>query len=146
MDEILIFGGIAAALYFFTKGVSLNNLKYIATASSIDISNPLRPVITIQVTVQNPTSGSLTLQSLAGYFSVNGSQAGNISYFTQTVILPNSQTIIPLQLSVNDLDLITIIMNYLNGTSSDVLTISVNATVNVNNVPAPLVLSFTPIA
>lgn len=145
MEELLIFGGIAAALYYFTKGVSLNSLKYIATASSIDVSNPLRPVITLSVTVQNPTSGSLTLDSLAGYFSINGSQTGNVSYFVQTEILPNSQTVIPLQLSVSDISLAADIVNYLNGNGS-AITILINATANVNNIPAPITLSFTPVS
>jgi len=145
MDEVLLLGAGAVLLYFVTKGVSLNSLKYIITSSSIDVSNPLRPVITLQVTVQNPTSGSLTFYSLAGYFSINGTQTGNISYFATTIIQPNSQTVIPLQLSVSDLSLASDIVNYLSG-GGGALTVSIVATVNVNNVPAPLTLSFTPVS
>ena len=125
-------------------GAVVSNLKFVENGMNLDVSNPLRVVINLSVLVQNPTSGSVTLQSLAGYFFVNGSQAGNVSYFTPTVIGPNNQTQITLQLSVNDISLVTILMNYANSQNGNI-NVEVKATANINNAPIPIDLSFSPL-
>lgn len=142
----LVLAGIAVLGFFLLeKSAVLNNLRFIASAATIDLSNPLRPYINLSVIIQNPTSGSVTLQSLAGNFFINGQQAGNLSYFTPTIIAPNSQTQIALNLSVNDFSLVQIISNYVTGGGGTVV-VAINGTANVNNVPAPFNISFTPIS
>jgi|ERR1700722_18154659 len=142
----LLMLGVGAFLLwqFGIGGAVVSNLKFVENGMNLDVSNPLRVVINLSVLVQNPTSGSITLQSLAGYFYVNGTQAGNVSYFTPTVINPNSQTSITLQLSVNDISLVTILMNYANSGTSN-LNVEVKATANVNNAPLPIDLNFSPL-
>jgi LEA14-like dessication related protein len=140
---LFLAGGAFLVWKFLVPGVAVSNLIFLENGMSLDISNPLRVVINLSVIVQNPTSGSLTLNSMAGYFYVNGSQTGNVSYFTPTVINPNSQTQIQLQLSVNDISLVSDIMSYINsGTGS--LAVEIKGTANVNNVPVPIDLSFQP--
>jgi hypothetical protein len=145
MDStLLLLGGGIAFLWFFTKSAVVSNLVFVENGMVIDASNPLRIIINLSVLVQNPTSGSVTLQSLAGYFTINGQQAGNVSNFISSVILPNAETPINLQLSVNDISLVSILMNYVNSESTQ-LTVGILATANVNNVPMPVNLTFTPI-
>lgn len=142
---VLLIGGAAFLLWFFGSGATVvSNLKFIENGMTFDVSNPLRIVINLAVIVQNPTSGSVTLQSLAGYFFINGSQSGNVSDFVPSVIQANSQTLINLVLSVNDIALVGVIMNYINSGSSNV-TVNVQATANVSGVAIPVNLSFTPL-
>lgn len=128
---------------FFLPGVTVSNLVFLENGMSLDVSNPLRVVINLNIIVQNPTSGSLTLNSIAGYFYVNGSQTGNVSFFTPTLISPNSQTLINLQLSVNDISLVQTLLNYVNSGTGTLL-VEVKGTANANNVPVPIDLSFNP--
>ena len=142
---VLLIGGAAFLLWFFGSGATVvSNLKFIENGMTFDVSNPLRIVINLAVIVQNPTSGSVTLQSLAGYFFINGSQSGNVSDFTPSVIQANSQTLLNLVLSVNDIALVGVIMNYINSGSSSVV-VNVQATANVSGVAIPVNLSFTPL-
>lgn len=144
-STLLLLGAGAFLLWQFgIGGAVVSNLKFLENGMNLDVSNPLRVVINLSVLVQNPTSGSITLQSLAGYFYVNGTQGGNVSYFTPTTIAPNAQTEITLQLSVNDISLVTILMNYANSGTSN-LNVEVKATANVNNAPLPIDLSFSPL-
>lgn len=138
--------GIGAFLLFEfgIPGGVVSNLKFLENGMSLDVSNPLRVVVNLSILIQNPTSGSITLQSIAGYFYINGSQAGNVSNFTPVAVAPNSETPMNLQLSVNDISLVGIIMNYING-SSDAVVVEIKATANANNVPIPVDLSFQPI-
>jgi hypothetical protein len=141
----LIFAGLAVVgLFLLEKSVVLGNLRFIASGSTIDFSSPLRPLIKLSVVIQNPTSGSVTVQSLAGNFFINGQQAGNVSYFTPVIIVQNSQTEIVLDLLVNDFALVQIITNYMTGGGGSVV-VAINGTANVNNVPAPFSITFTPI-
>ena len=143
---LLLIGAGALLFYYFGTGAAvLSNLKFLENGMSFDVSNPLRIVVNLSVIVQNPTSGSLTLNSIAGYFYINGSQSGNVSYFTPTTILPNSQTQIVLTLSVNDTSIIADILSYVNSGSS-AITVEVKATANANNVPAPIDLIFQPLS
>ena len=144
-STLLLLGGAAFVLYYFGGGATaLANLKFIENGMSFDVSNPLRVRVNLSVIVQNPTSGTLTLNSIAGYFYINGSQSGNVSYFIPTIIPPNSQSQIVLNLSVNDASIISDIVNYINSGSSSI-TVELKATGNINNIPAPLDLIFQPI-
>lgn len=147
MDStLLLIGGGAFILWFFgTRGAVVANLKFIEDGMNFDVSNPLRVGVNLTVIVQNPTSGSVTLQSLAGYFFINGTQAGNVSYFTPTLIAPNSQTIVVLRLSINDLSIVKILMDYVNGASDASLVVDIQATANIDNVPVPVSMSFSPL-
>jgi len=81
---------------------------------------------------------------LAGNFFINGQQAGNLSYFFPTIINANSQTEINLNLSINDMSLVQIISNYVTGGGGTVV-VGVTGTANVNDVPAPFSITFTPV-
>jgi LEA14-like dessication related protein len=145
-QTLLLLGAGAFLLYYLGNGAAvIANLRFVENGMNFDVSNPLRITINLSVIIQNPTSGSITLQSLAGTFTVNGSQAGNVSFFTPTLISANSQTQITLTMSVSDINLMGIIMQYINSGSADV-TIGISATANAGNAPIPVNLSFSPIS
>jgi LEA14-like dessication related protein len=144
-STLALLGLGAFVLYYLSTGATvINNLRFVENGMNFDVSNPLRITINLSILIQNPTSGSITLNSMAGTFSINGSQAGNVSFFTPTLISANSQTQITLTMTVSDINLIAIIMQYVNSGSTAV-TVAINATANAGNVPLPVNLSFQPI-
>jgi hypothetical protein len=145
LDTLLLIGGAAILYFLYTKGNTLGNLRFVEQGVGFDFSNPIRPIINLSVSVQNPTSNSVTLMSLAGSFSINGTPAGNISYFGgPLVIQPNAVTGIVLACSLNDISLIAILAQFVQGSASG-FTVTVSATANIDNVPSPLTLSYSPV-
>ena len=143
MDTLLWLGLAGLGFYLFEKNTVVSSLRFVEQGITFDISNLISPIINVSILVQNPTSGSLTLQSMAGTFSVNGNPSGNASYFpaVPTVLAPNAQTIIVIQLRLTDSGIITDLLNFISG-STTALNIALNGTANVNNAPIPLILSF----
>jgi LEA14-like dessication related protein len=140
----LLLGG-AVLLYFVgVPGAVVSKLVFVENGMTIDATNPLQINILLSILVQNPTSGSITLNSLAGSFSINGSNAGNVSDFNPTVIPPNSQTPITLNLTVSDYSIAAIILAYINSGSTSIV-VGLTATANINNAPFPVNLSFQPV-
>src|ERR1700730_5187042 len=142
METIAWLGVGLLAYLVYKKSNTVSNLKFIENGIDFDMGNILRPVVNLHIGVQNPTSGSITLQAIAGSFAVNGVQSGNVSYFIPTVIAPNAQTEILLHLSVNEAAVIADIMNFINNGGKTPVTVSVEVTANINNVPVPVSLSF----
>jgi len=145
MDELLLVGGAVLLYFFYTKGSTLANLVFQVQSTNFDIGNPLSPKVLVDVLVSNPTSGSLTLSSLAGYFYINGAQSGTVSFFQLATIFADAQTLITLTLSINDFALAADIVKYATG-QMEGLTIEIKATANINNIPAPVDITFTPVA
>jgi LEA14-like dessication related protein len=142
MDTLLWIGVGLFAFLAFEKSTVVSNLKFVENGLDFNMSNLLRPQINLHIGVQNPTSGSITLQSVAGSFAVNGVPSGNVSYFVPTVIAPNAQTEIVLHLAVNDAALIADLMNFINNGGKTPVKVDVEVTANINNVPVPVSLSF----
>lgn len=142
MDTVIVLGLGFLAFLAFQKSTVVSNLKFVENGIDFNFSNVLRPQIYLHIIVQNPTSGSVLLQSLAGYFSVNGVQSGNVSSFIPTAIGPNSQTVMTLTLSVNDAAVITDILNFIHGAGKSSVNVAVEATANIDGVPVPVSLSF----
>jgi hypothetical protein len=126
------------------KATTLNNLRFVAQDVGFDFSNLLSPIVNLSVLVQNPTSGNLTLKSLAGSFSINGTPSGNVSFFpaTPSYVAANGVTGITLQLRLSDVALINDVKNFFNN-GAGALVININATANVNDVPLPVTLNFS---
>lgn len=144
MDSLLVVG-IAFLLFIgLSKGSTVASLNFIATGVSFDFSNVLTPVVGISLLVQNPTSGSLSLLSIAGGFTVNGNPSGNVSFFpgSPVLIAPNSQTQIVINLIMNDASLINSLIDLVQSKGN--ILIGVNATANVGGIPVPLNFSITP--
>lgn len=89
-----IIGG-AAALYFLSRyqfGQKTNFLlRSVKPGGTF-----FKPLIIVQIAVQNPTNSSATVKSITGSVSVNDKYLANVSAFGEQVIAANSESILTL--------------------------------------------------
>lgn len=96
--ENLVLLGIGAIilLHFANLGVASNVLQYyIQSVDFRSISNAQ-----IMLMVQNPSNAQITLNSMAGTITANGTVLGNISNFSGGTIIPANQQQ-PVSITVN---------------------------------------------
>jgi LEA14-like dessication related protein len=137
----LLVGGLAA-LWVLSKVNTGNSLTFIPVGANWDGRS-----LQISIGVQNPTSNSLQFNSLAGYIFVNGNNAGNISSFQPTTIMPNGQTNVQIAFTPNYATGVTALLNTLFGfVKTGNITISIKGTANVNSFNLPVNMTFQPIA
>jgi hypothetical protein len=146
MRNLLFIGGAVAAYFLFKGG----NYLYNATRLQFYIGkvgfklDGLNPTIVIDVYAQNPTASDYQLNSLVGQLIFNGTQVGNISYYTPLTIAPNAQTkiIIPVRVSLLGAGS-QLVGIFTGGTKLSNMDLQIAGTVNVNNIPAPVNLTFS---
>lgn len=135
MDSVIIIGAFIAYL-LYSKVNTGASLQFLPLGASWNGGT-----LQIQVGVQNPTNGSLSLTSLAATAYVNGTASGNLSDFTPALIAPNAQTPIVLNFQPSIIGIAQDVVSELN--SQGAMTIAVKGTANVNGVALPVNLNFT---
>ncbi len=125
-----------AAYYLYSRYIVGSGLNFVPRGLNF---NGL--TATVNIGVQNPSSNALTLNSFVGNLYINGSNFGPVSSFATTVIQPNSETVIPVNVSPNILGIASqtaeIIQNGFDG-----LTGELKGTANVNGAPLPIDINF----
>jgi hypothetical protein len=86
---VLLGVGVLAVFYLANLGVAGNVLQYYI--STVDFRNITTG--TIGLVVQNPSDSNITLNSMAGTISANGTTIGNISNFQGGVQIPANQQV-----------------------------------------------------
>lgn len=142
MNALIWIGAGALALYLLDKGNTINSLRFLVSDIAFDLSNVLSPAADITVLVQNPTAGSLTMQSLQGNFYFNDKPGGTVSDYTPAIVGPNSETPIKLHVQSSQPEIINIITNFIEHAAP--LVIAVKGTANVQGVTIPVNLQFNP--
>ena len=98
-------------------------------------------VVDLTIIAQNTSSATLQVDSFAGNVTCDGSIIGNISDFIPVFIPANSQSLVPVTISMNPLDLVNEILRAWN-TSSTQKTINISGYANVSGAQLPVALSF----
>lgn len=99
------------------------------------------PVVVADLIVQNTSNVNFTLNSLAGSVTSDGTLIGNISNFTAVSIPGNSQTAVPLHLSLFPLGIVdNIIQAFYGGFQRKEFVI--DGSVNANGQQVPLKIIF----
>lgn len=136
MDNgLLLLLGLGAYL-LYSKANTASSLQFLPLGANWNGGT-----LQIQVGVQNPTNGTLTLSSLAATAYVNGTPTGNVSDFTPAIIAPNAQTPIQLNFNPNVIGIAQDLLSELNTQSA--MNISLKGTANVNGVSLPVNINFT---
>ena len=96
MRNILYLVGGAAALFLLSRfrfgQKAVFSLRSIRPGGRL-----LSPVLNIELAAQNPTNSAITIRSITGDVSLQGSSVASVSAFGDQRILANSETIIRLQ-------------------------------------------------
>ena len=95
-DRLIIYAGAAGLAYwFYSKGRALSNLVFTpGPVSGIQMVNG-GPVLSLNISVQNTSSASLQINSLAANVISNGSLVGNVYNFLPTTVPANAQIFMP---------------------------------------------------
>lgn len=100
------------------------------------------PTITLQVIAQNTSNTDLLLNSFAGNLYSNGTLIGNVSNFTGAIIAGNSQSPIPLTLTLLPLGVVNDLINAFQNKSA-VQNLDLEAQANVNGFQVAVPLKFS---
>ena len=85
-----------AALFFAGRGLLRGNLQFRLQGIKIR-GSILQPIVEIAMAIQNPTRQRAKLRSVTGEVYVDDKFIANISFFGETIILPNAETIVLIQ-------------------------------------------------
>lgn len=119
----------AGSLYFYPS--SVRNIRFQGTT----------PIMTVGLKIQNPTNQKFVIKSFAGNLFANSYLVGNVSSFVTTEVVPNSETILYIEIRLNPLTIVNDIIRALQygNFRQDLL---LRATANVDNYPVPLELKY----
>lgn len=136
---LLLIGGVW--LYTSTVQKAAGNLIFVpGNIHSVDLQG-FSPVLVVNLFVQNTSNVDFTLNSLAATITSEGTQVGNVSNFNAVLIPGNSQTTVPLHLSLFPLGIVDNIIHALSGGSVKREFI-IDGSVNANGQQVPLKLNF----
>lgn len=130
----------AAALFFWAKSKAITALQFYISDVSADFING-KPVILLDVTIQNPTNERFTIQSVVGTLTANGQPIGNVQSYVSRDVLPVNSTIYPVQIVISSLGVAMSVYNLITqglGTSQE---IGFNGAINASNIVAPVNLT-----
>lgn len=128
-----------AAWFVMRKSSAAGNLIWSPGQISDISSVGTNPTMQISVIAQNTSNTELLLNSFAGNLYANGTLIGNVSNFLPTVIAGNTQTPVPLTLTLLPLGLVNDLINaFINKTAIQNLDLEGMANVNSFQVPVPL--------
>lgn len=111
----------AAALHYFIKGVAIS-------------FEGITPVLRIDIMVQNPSNQSFTVRSIVGSLFVDGDKVGDASMFQTVTIAPNSQAVMPVQVRLSPLAIVSDLVSLITKGSGIPKTLTFNGYVNANEI------------
>lgn len=136
---LLIAGGIW--LYTSTVTKAAGNLIFVpGNITNIGLAG-ISPVVVADLLIQNTSNVDFTLNSLAANVTSDGTLIGNVSNFSAVSIPGNSQTAVPLHLTLLPLGIVdNIIQAFYGGFTKKEFV--VDGSVNANGQQVPLKLIF----
>jgi LEA14-like dessication related protein len=139
----IVLGAIAllGGYWLFSKARALGNLLF--QPGSIMGFSMLgsTPIVSITLVVQNTSNTSLTVDSLAGNVSSNGTLIGNVSNFSPVLVPGNSQISMPVSLMLQPIGVVNdIIRSFQN--SNFAQDIKLSGFANVNGFQLPVNIEF----
>lgn len=139
----LILGVLAVAGFIVfdklqTAGTA-QRLNYLITSTRFEFQF-LQVTAFIYVGIQNPTSNSVTFNSLAGSLYLNGEYVANVSSFASTAIPGNQETNIEIKVRLSTIEMGAELVAWLKNPSGVI--VMFDGTININNSPVPVNLAY----
>jgi LEA14-like dessication related protein len=134
---IIILGGGGALWYFYHLNKAVDAITFVF--KTVNVINPLH--YTVVLTVQNVTSISYTVNSLAGTVLANGYQIATISDFNPVTIPPNAQIDVNIDVQPSLLSLSSAIIAMLNNATGTNVTFEIKGNANVGSLIMPFDLT-----
>lgn len=123
------FAGNAGRLLYNIAGVTMS-------------MNGMNPVFNINLQVQNPTNQEFDVAAIVGNATLNGQPIGNVAGFTPVSIMPTSQAIVPLTVTVSGLTVIQQVVSIMTGAAGISALVGIVGTVNANGNLLPITVQY----
>lgn len=140
----LKWGGIIALVYFGGRALMKSQQKHQAQIfrnlqMKITGVRPEESGMLMSVEISNPNNDRFEVKSFVGNMLINGKQAGTVNAFGDYVIQPNSKMEVPLHIK----PLLYVLLHLREMFGKKKMQITFAGTMNVNDKPIPLTLSYT---
>lgn len=132
----------AAALFLAGRGLLSKNLQYRLDTIRLR-GGVLQPIIEIALAIQNPTRQRAIVRSVVGEVYVEGNFVANISFFGETIIKPNAETVITIQARPSATGAFALLKDVLTREGSKKFVAKVKGSINVDGITVPLDISQT---
>lgn len=143
MNPLIAIGLIGAGVILFNRlstAGAADRLNYVLQQISVEFKDALSIQINADIGIQNPTSTTFTIKSFSGNLLINNFYIGNVSNFTATQILGNTQTSYRVAIQISTLALPGSVLSILQNYSG--LTAKLDGTINVDDLAVPLTLEY----
>jgi LEA14-like dessication related protein len=140
MKKSYLFIGIGAAviLYFLSKSSAAKNLKVYFQTLSLKKSKGLNfPTVQAVFRIVNPTSSTLTIDTIAGDITVNNKFLSSLSQIDPISIPANSETLYTINIKTPIFNAITTVISLFKSKSKS-FKVDFNGTVNSGGILLPI--------
>lgn len=136
----LVVGGLVAYLILMEKR-AIANLNYVIAGISLTFSG-IVPVLGINILIQNVSNQSFDITSFVGSLTIDGTYVGDVSSFTPVIIAGSSQAYMNVKVNLSLIGIVSDLINLMNSKSGIPKKLVLSGNINVNNIVAPLSLSY----
>ena len=102
----------------------------------------ITPVLRLDILVQNPSNQSFTFRSIVGGLYVDGSKVGDASMFQTITISPNSQQVLPVQVRLSALAIVSDLVSIITKGSGIPKSIRFSGYVNANEIVSAIDMTY----
>ncbi len=126
---LLLLKKAAGSLNYFIRGVAI-------------AFEGITPVLRLDIVVQNPSNQTFVVRSITGDVSVDSSVVGNASMFQTVTIAGNAQAVLPVQVRLSPLAIVSDLVSIITKGSGIPKTIVFKGYVNANEVVNDIDLTY----
>lgn len=141
MRPLFVIGLLGVAAMAYSKAKTIGTLIFYPGQIAGIKWKDGAPFVTVRVAVQNTTSNSLTLNSIAGNIFFQDTLVGNASFFFPQVIPPNSGGYITLDIRMSIIGLVNELVTQITHNNFGGL-LTMDGFTNIDGVQFPLDLTF----
>ena len=134
---IILTGAAAIFFYFFSRTQAAKNLKiYFRDLQLKKIKGKVLPEIFARFTINNGSNTPLSINSIVGDITVNGSALSSVSQFEKMTIPANSASVLNLKIQTPALNVAQVVYSMFGKKQS--VTVGFEGTVNSNGILIPI--------
>lgn len=140
-NTLLYAAGGIIAYSLLTKAKALQTLNFYPKGVRSLHFDGITPVISLALAVQNTSGQQMVLKSFAGNVFANDYFVGNVSSYIQTVIYPNSESVLLVNVRLSLIGIASNIVNAFNG-NGPAQDLELDAMANVDNYQLPVKIKY----
>ena len=143
MNKSTVLLGIAAvaAWFLYTQKKAIGMLSYSIQSVGLNFDG-LTPILRLNILVQNVSQEAFVINAFVGNLVSNGDTIGTMSLFGQYAVPAASQSILPIDVRLSLIGVVSDIVNVIQKGSGIAQNVSLTGYVNASGVVAPVNLTY----